>query len=49
MELIRSKGDSVRKAREAQLIQRGKTLQADGINKRIEFPRVTAINDLFST
>ena len=36
LELINSKRDSVRKAREAYLIERGKTLEPIGINKKHE-------------
>ena len=36
LELIKSNRDSVRKAREAHLIERGKTLEPSGINKRDE-------------
>ena len=36
LELIKSNRDSVRKAREAYLIERGKTLEPLGINKKDE-------------
>ena len=36
LELIKSNTDSVRKAREAYLIERGKTLEPSGINKKDE-------------
>ena len=41
IEIIRSKRDSVRKAREAHLINKAKTLHPFGINKRDEARPVT--------
>ena len=36
LELIKSNGDSARKAREAYLIERGQTLEPLGLNRRVE-------------
>ena len=36
LELVKSNRDSVRKAREAYLIERGQTLEPPGLNKKVE-------------